>query len=133
MSKGPIIIFDAICVLCSYNAQFILDHDKAHFFRLASMQGETGTMLYKKFGMDPNDPDSLIIVDGDNVMTDSDAVIFIYSNLGWPWRIMAIGKIIPRSIRDPIYRAIARNRYPIFGRRETCWIPSQKDAARILS
>lgn len=132
MNKGPIIIFDAICVLCSFNAQFILKYDKAHYFRLASMQGEIGTALYQKFDMNPNDPDTLIIVDGERIITDSDAVIYIYCNLGWPWRIMAICKIIPKFIRDPIYRFIARNRYRIFGKRETCWMPAPADRDRIL-
>ncbi|WP_421406388.1 DCC1-like thiol-disulfide oxidoreductase family protein [Agrobacterium tumefaciens] len=40
---GPIILFDAECVLCSVNAQFVLRHDKAGYFRLASMQGAVGT------------------------------------------------------------------------------------------
>lgn len=132
MNKGPIIIFDAICVLCSFNAQFILKYDKAHYFRLASMQGAIGTALYQKFDMNPNDPDTLIIVNGARIITDSDAVIYIYGNLGWPWRIMAICKIIPKFIRDPIYRFIARNRYRIFGKRETCWMPAPADRDRIL-
>lgn len=132
MSKEPIIVFDAMCVLCSYNAQFILKYDKDHYFKLASMQGVVGTALYQKFGMDPNDPDTLIIVDGDKVIKDSDAVIFIYSNLGWPWRIMALFSVVPRFMRDPIYRFIARNRYRLFGKREECWIPKSEDMKRIL-
>lgn len=132
MSKEPIIVFDAMCVLCSYNAQFILKYDKDHYFKLASMQGTVGSALYQKFDMDPNDPDTLIIVDGDDIKTDSDAVIFIYSKLGWPWRIMALFSIIPRSIRDPIYRLIARNRYRIFGQRNECWLPKPEDVKRIL-
>ena len=132
MSKEPIIVFDAMCVLCSYNTQFILKYDKDHYFKLASMQGAVGTSLYQKFDMDPNDPDTLIIVEGDDIKTDSDAVIFIYSKLGWPWRIMVFFSIIPRFIRDPIYRFIARNRYRIFGHRNECWLPKPEDAKRIL-
>ncbi|WP_416349483.1 DCC1-like thiol-disulfide oxidoreductase family protein [Rhizobium sp. AN64] len=50
---GPIILFDAECVLCSVNAQFVLRHDKAGYFRLASMQGAVGTEIYRRHGMDP--------------------------------------------------------------------------------
>lgn len=131
-AEHPIILFDNMCVLCSINAQFILKYDKKHHFKLASMQGDVGANLYRKFGMDPNDPDTLIIVDGDEVIKNSDAVLSIYSSIGWPWKIMAIFKIIPRFLRDPIYLFIARNRYNIFGKRETCWMPSAADKKRVL-
>jgi predicted DCC family thiol-disulfide oxidoreductase YuxK len=127
-----IIVFDALCVLCSANAQFVLSHDKAGHFNLASMQGEVGAALFKRFDIDPNDPDTIIVVAGDKVWRNSDAVLAIYSGLGWPWRILGALKIIPRLIRDPVYRLIATNRYRIFGKRETCWLPTPEHKARVL-
>lgn len=62
---GPIILFDAECILCSANAQFVLTHDRKKRFRLAAMQGEVGSGLYRRFGIDPTNPDSIIVVDGD--------------------------------------------------------------------
>ncbi len=128
----PIVLFDAQCVLCSANAQFILTHDRARRFRLASMQGEVGAALFRANGMDPADPDTILLIEGSKVLRDSDAVLAIYSGLGWPWRIAAAAKAIPRAIRDPIYRWVARNRYRLFGRRETCWVPRPEDAGRLL-
>ena len=127
-----IIVFDAMCVLCSANAQFVLRRDKRHHFNLASMQGDLGAALYRKFDIDPDDPESIIVVQGEHALKDSDAVLAIYSGLGWPWRIISIFKIIPRPLRDSIYRLIARNRYRIFGKRDTCWMPLPEDRARIL-
>jgi predicted DCC family thiol-disulfide oxidoreductase YuxK len=129
---GPIIVFDAMCVLCSANAQFILRHDKKGHFRLASMQNEFGASLYRRFGIDPADPDSLIIIEGDTILRDSDAVLSIYNGLGWPWRIIVLLRIVPIYLRDPVYRWIARNRYRIFGQRDTCWLPSPDMADRVL-
>ena len=129
---GPIIVFDAECILCSANAQFVLRHDRAHRFRLASMQKAAGAALYRRFGIDPANPESLIIVDGDAVLKDSDAVLAIYAGLGWPWKAIAVLRFIPRFLRDPAYRWLARNRYRLFGRRETCWVPSPGDADRVL-
>jgi predicted DCC family thiol-disulfide oxidoreductase YuxK len=127
-----IIVFDALCVLCSANAQFVLAHDKTGHFRLASMQGVVGTQLFTRFGIDPNDPDTIIMVEGDQVWRNSDALLAIYSGLGWPWRIVGALAIVPRFIRDPIYLLIAKNRYRIFGKRETCWAPTSEHRARIL-
>lgn len=129
---GPIILFDAECILCSANAQFVLSHDRQKRFRLASMQGEVGAALYRRFGIDPTDPDTMIVVDGDRMVRDSDAVLSIYAGLGWPWKALAVFRLVPRFIRDPLYRMLARNRYRIFGKRNSCWLPSQEFRDRML-
>lgn len=128
----PVVVFDSACVLCSANARFILRNDQRGHFRLASMQGEAGAALYRRFGIDPADPETLILVEGDRVRRDSDAVLAIWSGLGWPWRAAAAARIVPAALRDPIYRWVARNRYRWFGRRETCWLPGPEAADRFL-
>lgn len=130
--SGPIIVFDAECILCSANAQFVLSHDHERRFRLASMQGDVGAALYRRFDIDPANPETMIVVDGDRALRDSDAVLAIYEGLGWPWRAATLFRIAPRFVRDPIYRLVARNRYRIFGRREACWVPSPDHADRML-
>lgn len=130
--RKPIILFDAKCVLCSANAQFILKHDKLEQFMLASMQGEVGQKLYLEHGMDPKNPTTMIVIDGDKMRQDSDAVISIYETLGYPWRIVGLCRIIPTFLRDPVYRWIARNRYRIFGKREVCWVASEQYSSRVL-
>ncbi len=131
-ANHPIVLFDAECVLCSANAQFILTHDRKQEFRLASMQGEAGAAMFRAHGMDPKDPDTILLIEGDKVLRDSDAVLGIYTRLGWPWRIAGLAKLLPRSLRDPVYRWVARNRYRIFGKREACWVPRPEDQDRML-
>lgn len=132
VANHPTIVFDAQCLLCSANAQFVLKHDRHGRFRLASMQGEVGAALYRRFGMDPTDPETMLLVEGDRVRRDSDAVLAIYSGLGWPWRAMAVFRLVPPALRDAAYRLVARNRYRLFGRSETCWLPHPDQAERIL-
>lgn len=132
MTGRPIIVFDAMCVLCTANARFVLKHDRRGHFRLASMQGDVGAALYRRFGIDPANPETMIVVDDDRVLRDSDAVLAIYAGLGWPWRLAGVGRIIPRWLRDPAYRWIARNRYRLFGKRDTCWVPDAATRSRIL-
>jgi predicted DCC family thiol-disulfide oxidoreductase YuxK len=129
---GPIVVFDGVCPLCSANARFILRHDRRRRFRLASMQSEAGAALYRRFGIDPADPETLILVDGDRALRDSDAVLAIWSGLGWPWRAFAAARLVPAALRDPLYRWVARNRYRLFGRRETCWLPGPEHSGRFL-
>jgi len=132
MEKRPIIVFDAECLLCSANAQFVLDHDRQGRFLLASMQGEAGSALYRRFGIDPADPDTLIVVEGDRVRRDSDAILAIWAGLGWPWRAGAMFRVVPRPLRDSVYRWVARNRYRLFGKRDTCWLPDPAFRDRML-
>lgn len=133
MTDEPaIILFDAMCVLCSANAQFVLRHDRRGQFRLASMQGPVGAALFREHGIDPADPDTILVIDGDRVWRDSDAVLAIYSELGWPWRAAGWLRAVPRWMRDPVYLLVARNRYRMFGRRETCWVPRPEDRGRVL-
>jgi predicted DCC family thiol-disulfide oxidoreductase YuxK len=132
MSARPVIVFDGMCVFCSAHARFVLRHDRAGQFRLAAMQSEPGQALYRRFGIDPTDPDTLIVVTGDRALRDSDAMLAIWRALGWPWRLLALGGLVPRAIRDPLYRLVARNRYRLFGRRAQCWVPDATDRARLL-
>ncbi len=129
---NPVIVFDAQCILCSANAQFVLKLDKAGRFRLASMQSPAGAALFRRFGIDPKDPETLIVVQGDRALRNSDAVLAIWAGLERPWRWLALLRSVPHPVRDAIYRWIARNRYRLFGRRETCWVPSPAQAERIL-
>ena len=132
MGEAPIIVFDAECVLCSANAAFVLKHDRRGHFRLAAQQSEAGAALYRQFGIDPADPETLIVVSGDEAARYSDAVFAIARGLGWPWRAACALRIVPRFVRDPLYRLIARNRYRLFGKHETCWMPSPEQRERLL-
>jgi predicted DCC family thiol-disulfide oxidoreductase YuxK len=126
------VLFDAQCVLCSANAQFILKHDKASRFHLAPMQGDVGKALFRRHGLDPADPTSILVVEGLGARKDSDAVIAIYEGLGFPWRLASLLRIIPRLARDPIYRLVARHRYRLFGKRPSCWLPAERFRSRLL-
>lgn len=129
---GPIILFDAECMLCSANALFVLKHDRIGRFRLASMQGPAGADLCRRHGIDPHNPASILVVDGPRIRRDSDAVLAIYESLGLPWRLFGLFRLVPAIVRDPVYRWVARHRYRLFGKRETCWVAPPEYRKRIL-
>ena len=130
--ERPVVVFDGLCPLCSANAQFILRHDRRGRMRLASMQSEAGAALYRRFGIDPADPETLILVTGDRALRNSDAILAIWRLLGWPWRLACAARFVPRGLRDPFYLWVARNRYRLFGRRRTCWLPKPEYLDRLL-
>lgn len=129
----PLVVFDGECVLCAANAQFVLKHDRARRFRLTTAQGPLGQALYHHFGLSSSeDYETMLVLDGGRLLTRSDAAIAIASELGWPWRMAAFARIIPRPVRDWLYDVVARNRFHLFGRRASCWIPTPDVAERIL-
>lgn len=125
-----IVVFDGVCHLCSGWVQFLLRHDAARRNSFASMQGDTGQRLMREHGIDPADPSSFLLVRDGRAQTDSDAVISVVTGLGGAWELANVLRAIPRALRDPVYRWIARHRYRVFGKRATCYLPTADTAAR---
>jgi predicted DCC family thiol-disulfide oxidoreductase YuxK len=132
MPTEPVIVFDGVCVLCNGWVRFLLKRKAADKYRFAAMQGAAGRSLLERNGLDPDDPVSMLLVDGEAVSSDSDAILSIVTGLGGAWRLAAVAYVVPRPIRDPLYRWIARNRYRWFGRYDQCAVPTPEIAARFL-
>lgn len=128
----PLIVFDAVCVLCGGFAKFVLRHDRRGLFNLASAQSGLGQGLYRHYGLDPeNYETNLVLIDG-RVFGKMDAVIEVAARLGWPWRAAFLLKALPRPLADWLYDRVATNRYQLFGKRETCMTPPPGYAERFL-
>ena len=56
----------------------------------------------------------------------------VLAGFGGAWRAALALRAIPRILRDPAYRWLARNRYRWFGRSEACWLPEPEHAPRFL-
>jgi predicted DCC family thiol-disulfide oxidoreductase YuxK len=124
---------DGDCALCSWGARTIARHDTADVFRIATVQSETGSALLRRHDLDPNDPWSWLLIDGDHALTGSDAIIRAGGHLSAPWGpITRIGHVIPRFLREPLYKWVASNRIAWFGRGDLCGIPDEKLRAKLL-
>ncbi len=132
MPEAPIIVFDGVCNLCSRWVGLVLAHDRAARFRFAAMQSEPGRRLLALHGLDPEDPLSLLLIDGEAAYTDSEAIIRVLSAFGGAWRLARLARLAPAFVRDPLYRLVARNRYRWFGRRDACVLPPADAAERFL-
>lgn len=127
----PVLVFDGVCNLCDRSVRFVLRHDKAGRFRFTANQSPAGRDLLRRHGLDPDAVDSLVLIRGGEAFMHSEAVRRIGAALPPPWRyVAALARLIPRAIRDPIYRFIARRRYRWFGRREQCMMPDPQVADR---
>ena len=73
----------------------------------------------------------LVIRDG-TLYTESTALLKALQHLGFPFNLMSAGYLVPRFIRDFLYRVIALNRYTLFGKTEYCLIPSGENKRHFL-
>jgi predicted DCC family thiol-disulfide oxidoreductase YuxK len=128
----PAVIFDGLCALCSHSAAFVLRHDANATFRLLPAQSSLGAALYRHFGLDPQDYETMILLRHGVAHFKSEAAIRIAQGLGFPWSIAVIFRIVPLGLRDRLYAWIARNRFRWFGRRDTCYMPDSRFAGRML-
>ena len=139
MNNKKIILFDGVCNFCNFWVNFIIDHDKKDFFRFAALQSETGQNILKQINLKTNNfwqsqglPDSLILVDKQNYFIKSSAALNILKHLSGFWKILFVFIIIPRPIRNFIYDLIAKNRYKIFGKKDVCRIPNEKEKGKFI-
>jgi predicted DCC family thiol-disulfide oxidoreductase YuxK len=126
-----IVVFDGVCNLCSHSVRFMLEHDVGGRLRFASVQSEIGRELLDRNGIDALDPQTFLLIDGDDVYMRSDAALEIARDLG-AWRWLRILRVVPRGIRDWLYALVARNRYRWFGKRQVCFVPSEEQRARFI-
>ena len=134
---APIILYDGVCGLCSRLCQFVLARDRGGRFRFATLQGAVARDILVRHGRDPRDLDTLYLVlapgqPGERLLRKSDAALWIVRQLGGPWRLSGALRIVPRAIRDLGYDLVARTRYRLFGRYDTCQLPDPRPRARFL-
>ncbi len=130
--EHPILLFDGICNLCNWIVRFALKRDRAGLFRFASLQSASGQELLERFGRPRLELNSYLLIHQGRCLDKSSAGLTTLKMLGWPWRGLYILIAVPKPLRDLAYDFIARNRYRIFGKRETCMLPNPEIRGRFL-
>lgn len=128
-----LIVFDGECVLCSGFFKTMVRVDKAERFTFATAQSDLGQALYRALDLPTDDFETnLVIVDG-VIYQRLEAFTAAMRAVGWPWRALSALRFIPEPLRSFLYHRIARNRYAIFGRYDSCMIPDAALRARFLT
>jgi len=132
-----IVFYDGVCGLCNHLVQFILKRDTRDRFRFASLQSDFAQQLMTRHGVDPHDLDTVYVVKdhgqtNERLLARSDAILFMLSQLGGIWKLSGVGRVLPGAVRDAVYKIVARNRYRVFGKHESCMLPEPKHRAKFL-
>lgn len=128
-----IAVMDGTCALCAFGARMVHRLDRSATIRIAPIQGQTGSHLMIENNLDPLDPESWLLIEGDGrVSRDLEALIRLGQITGgWGWLLTWL-RVFPKAARDWLYARVARNRYRMFGRTEMCEIPDAGLRARLL-
>lgn len=132
-SAGEVMtVMDAHCSLCAKGAAWIARHDTRQEFTIIPMQSEIGSALMHHYGLDPSDPVSWLYIEDGYAYSSLDAVIRAGRRLGGIWNGLLFLRILPSSVRDMLYRWVARNRYQWFGRNAMCDLLDPQVQKRLL-
>jgi predicted DCC family thiol-disulfide oxidoreductase YuxK len=130
-TKMNIIVFDGVCNFCNRIIQIIIRHDPSAQIHFAAQQSEAGEKLLSDYKISTS-ASSVIFIKDRLVYEKSDAVIEIAKLLtGWP-SLFKYTIIVPRFLRNAIYKFIAANRYAIFGKQDQCMVPKEEEKGRFL-
>lgn len=132
LKTKKIILFDGVCALCNNFIVFIAKKDKKDKFRFLPLQNKNIEQFIDLNKIKIKEFDSVILIDGNKIKWKSSAALEIIINLNKILALCKVFYIIPKIIRDIIYDWIAKNRYSIFGKVESCSIIKSKVNSEIL-
>ncbi|MBX3131945.1 MAG: DUF393 domain-containing protein [Gemmatimonadaceae bacterium] len=132
----PILVYDGDCGFCARSVQFVLAHDRRGTVRFAARDGIAGRAVRERHSHLLTVESMLWVetVDGREVVrTHSDAVLATAAYLGGGYAVLAaLGRLVPRILRDPVYNAVARVRRRLLRRAPACALPQPHELARML-
>lgn len=120
MPPTPLVLYDGYCSFCNSWVRFILRYEQGPHYHFMPLQSSEAAALLGPFQRDPQNLDSVYVLEDGQLWERSDAALRIVRHLRWPWRGLAPLVWVPRILRNVVYDAIGRYRYQLFGRSDYC-------------
>ena len=127
-----IVFFDGYCSLCNSIVDALMRIDKSGRLKFASLQGETAAKRLGAGSTVPIDVDTVVYLRDGEKFEKSEAALRILSDLGGAWTLARLFLVVPAFIRDFVYRIIAKNRFRLIKKRDTCRLPTPQEQDRLL-
>jgi len=124
MNNRHLVIFDGVCNFCNGAVNFIIERDPYEKFAFTPMQSDFAQETLRSYGIEKVGVDTIILVKNGKIFIRTNAVLEIAKDLTGYWYLLNVFKVVPRPVRDWLYRVIARNRYKLFGRATKCKLPT---------
>lgn len=127
---SAIIVYDGDCPFCSRSMRWVAQNDVRERLSFTSSTSATGSELMRRHGIDPSQPSTFLLVEGDQGYVRSDAALRVIEMLGTRARHLRHLRKVPRFVRDAIYDRIALNRRRIVPK--ACLKPSDQMLRRMI-
>lgn len=135
ITDAPVLLYDGVCGFCNKTVQMILDHDRRKTMRFAALQSDYGRAVLERH-TELRGADTVVFVersgDEERVFVRSDAALRVAAYLGGFWKLFLVGRVVPRPMRDWMYDLVARYRYRLFGKYDSCMLPPPEVRSRFL-
>ena len=132
LTNHEIILFDGICNFCNSSINFVIDHDPEKHFKFVPLQSEIGQNILIKFHKNTKDFNSVILLKDNQLYEKSDAALEITKHLSGFWKYLSVFRILPTFFLNFFYDIVAKNRYRIFGKSDSCRMPTAELKERFL-
>ncbi|MBX3234912.1 MAG: DUF393 domain-containing protein [Nitrospiraceae bacterium] len=126
-----VIVFDGICNWCNAWVNFTMARDYGRF-RFATLQSDKGRQLLKTLGLSEQDFETFLLLERGQVFVKSTAALRIARQLSGCWPLLSLFIIVPRSLRDVLYDLVARHRYRLMGKAQSCRVPTAEEQHRFV-
>jgi predicted DCC family thiol-disulfide oxidoreductase YuxK len=136
-----LVVFDGNCGLCNGWVRWVIRRDRGDRLRFAASSWPAVAELMAGYGAvaEAGDgPTTIVVFRGpiqarQAALVRSAAVRAVLGELHGVWPVVArILGWVPRFIADAVYNLVARWRYRIWGRLESCPIPTAEERKRFL-
>ena len=132
-NEKQIILFDGVCNFCNFWVNFVIKRDNKDLFRFAALQSEKAKELTNRLKIDISSLDTFVMIVGEKFYIKSTAALMVSKELNSILKILFPLIILPAFFRDFVYDLIAKNRFKLFGRKESCRIPTEAEKEKFLS
>lgn len=140
-ASKALMLYDGLCGFCNRSVRWVIKRDRHDRFRFAPQQSAIAEAVLARHGFDPQAmlaANSVFLVvghdlPGEQLLCRSDVTVQVLRLLGGGWEIL--GRLlgaVPRFLRDAVYKLIARIRFRIAGRYDSCPLPSPVERAKFL-
>ena len=126
-----VVVFDGICNWCNAWVDFTMSRDRGRF-HFATLQSDKGRQLLKLLGLPEQDFATFILLEHGRVFMKSAAALRIARQLSGCWPLLYPFILVPRPLRDLLYDSVARHRYRLMGKAQTCRVPTAEERSRFV-
>ena len=126
-----VILFDGTCAFCEGAVKFIARRDPAGYFKYGASQLPTAAALLAPHGIDRETARSIVLIEAGQIYLRSTASLRIARRLPFPWSLAGALLVVPRPLRDAVYRVVAAVRQRLAGSSNACEVPPPEIRQRL--